>query len=192
MDEIVREGWGWKLIQTIGGVVMAEGTDEDGFRELQERFFPETCVYGNLISGPSLPDMSRGRKSGVEMAVESSGMWCCSDLPIRCCTEATSMFLGCCPNGAIRTIGYDAVGHLELSAEGPVPVNELRMAMLCYAIAFAKESSDDPIVLDAPFDGISVCDRPSVLKEYPPAFGSKADHFPDIGQGRHRYAPGYR
>lgn len=123
----------------------------------QERLFPETCAYSNLISGPCLGAVLTGGRGGVERAVESSNMWCCSDLPLRSSADATRLFSDICPSSTISGISYDPSGHLEVQLSSPAAVgpHELRVALLSHALGFAKENERTcPIILDEPFHSL--------------------------------------
>lgn len=161
-----QEGWRWRLLNADAGKVLEEGTDQEGFVDVQERLFPEVCVHANLISGPSLEATLRGARCGVDRAVECSGMWCCSDLPIRCAMEATGLFLRACPDAPVNTVGYDAVGKPEITLHGNIAADDVRMALLSHALAFAKEGGlDCPIFLDEPLAGVGSPDRPKLFNE---------------------------
>ncbi|MDW5561732.1 MAG: AAA family ATPase [Methanomassiliicoccus sp.] len=158
-DEVKRQGWGWRLTGA-GGKVAGEGDDAEEFADEAERLFPEACVHSNLISGASLARVVAGGASGPERAIQCSDTWCTSDLSIRCSMEATGLFLELCPDAPVRALGYDAGGRPEVSVEGGLSPDEVRLAVLSHALAFARESAGIcPIFLDDPLQGVSGGDR---------------------------------
>lgn len=165
-SEVSQEGWGWRLVDPNKEVVIAEGNEQEGFQDWQEKLFPETCVHANLISGASLGQVLQGCRGGVERAVESSNVWCCSDLPLRCSMEATGLHLRICPDSQVNVISYDATGRLEVTSNGPISREELQMVLLSHALTFAYEHSPGcPIFLDEPFVDIGSDNKPGLLRE---------------------------
>jgi hypothetical protein len=151
-DRVEKQGWGWRLTGEDGAVV-AEGDDAAEFTEHAERLFPEACVHANLISGGSLDRVARGGASGPERAIQCSDTWCTSDLRIRCSMAATGLFMGMCPEAPVRTLGYDAEGRPELTIEGTLTPQQVQLAVLGHAIAFAGEGMGVcPLFLDDPLE----------------------------------------
>jgi hypothetical protein len=172
-DRVERQGWGWRLTGSDGTVV-DEGDDPRDFADHAERLFPEACVHANLISGSSLGRVARGGTSGPERAVQCSDTWCTSDLSIRCAVEATGLFLGLCPGAPVRTLGYGPEGRPEIAAEGALSPEQVRLAVLSHALAYARESTGVcPLFLDDPFDGVSGGDRRGMFTEVLDALPSK-------------------
>jgi hypothetical protein len=158
-DRAERQRWGWRLTGS-NGEVLAEGDDAEAFSEQAERLVPEACVHAGLISGSSLAGVARGGTCGPERAIRCSGSWCTSDLSIRCSFAATSLFLEMCPSAQIGTLGYDPEGRPEISVEGPLSPEQVRMAVLSHAIAFAGEGAVVcPIFLDDPLEGAGSIER---------------------------------
>jgi hypothetical protein len=158
-DRVEKQGWGWRLTGEDGAVV-AEGDDAAEFTEHAERLFPEACVHANLISGDSLDRVARGGASGPERAIQCSDTWCTSDLSIRCSMAATGLFMGMCPEAPVRTLGYDAEGRPELTIEGTLTPQQVQLAVLGHAIAFAGEGMGVcPLFLDDPLEGARAGDR---------------------------------
>lgn len=158
-DRTERQGWGWRLTGGDGEVI-AEGDDAEGFYEQAERLFPEACVHANLISGSSLAGVARGGIGGPERAIHCSDTWCTSDLSIRCSMTATSLFRDMCPDAHIGTLGYGPEGRPEVSVEGPLSPEQVRLAVLSHALAFAREGTGVcPIFLDDPLEGTGNIER---------------------------------
>lgn len=152
-DRVERQGWGWRLVGSDRGVV-AEGDDAEEFACHAERLFPEACVHANLISGGSLSRVAMGGASGPERAIRCSDTWCTSDQSIRCSMEATGLLLGLCPGAPVRTLGYDPDGRPEVAVDGALTQEQVRLAVLCHALAFARESTGMcPIFMDDPLEG---------------------------------------
>lgn len=172
-DRVERQAWGWLLVGA-DGVVAAKGSDAEGFAEQAERLFPEVCVHANLISGSSLDRVVRGGPSGPERAIRCSDSWCTSDLSIRCSMEATGLFLSLYPDAPVRTLGYDPDGRPEISVEGALSSEQVGMAVLSHALAFARESTGMcPLFLDDPLEGMEGGDRRSMFRGILDALPSK-------------------
>lgn len=160
-DAVHEDQWGWALTDGKGRVI-EEGTDRRDLADHVQRLFPEECVHSNLISGASLTSAARGGRSGPEKAVECSDIWCTSDLPLRASYQATDMFLRMRPDAPVNTLGYDPEGRLDVSVEESLTPDEVAAAVLCHALAYAKENG-------------SVC---SVLIEDPMHAMRESDPFP--------------
>ncbi|MBI0584559.1 MAG: AAA family ATPase [Methanomassiliicoccus sp.] len=170
---VERGAWGWRLLGEGGGI-LDQGEDAVGFAEQAERLFPEECVHANLISGPSLARVAEGDRSGPERAVQCSDNWCTSDLSLRCSMEATGLFLGMCPETPVRALGYDPEGRLEVSVEGHPSVDVVRTAVLCHALAFARENYGVcPILMEDPLRCVEAEDRQGMFSEIIRSMGSR-------------------
>lgn len=172
-DRVERQGWGWRLTGSDGRVA-AEGDDTEEFADHAERLFPEACVHANLISGGSLERVAQGGTSGPERAVQCSDTWCTSDLAIRCSMEATGLFMGLCPGAPVRALGYDPEGRPEILVEGALSPEQVRLAVLSHALAFARESTGVcPMFLDDPLEGARAGDRKGMFSAILDALPSK-------------------
>lgn len=162
-ERVEQQGWGWRLTGGDGAVV-AEGDDAEEFADHAERLFPEACVHSNLISGSALARAAEGGTGGPERAVQCSNTWCTSDLSIRCSMAATGLFLDLCPEAPVRTLGYDPEGRLEATVEGSLSPQQVRMAVLSHAVAYAGEGGKVcPVFLDDPLEGAVQEDRSKLL-----------------------------
>lgn len=152
-EGVRQQAWGWRLKSTVDDLILAEGDDGEEFREHQERLFPEACVYANLIAGPDLVRVLEGCRSGPERAVMCSDNWCTSDLSLRCAMEATRLFHRLCPEGGVDALDYDPDGRLMLYVQRRLSEEEVRIALLSHALAFARENARIcPILMVDPFD----------------------------------------
>jgi len=156
-------GCGWRLTDADGDVI-ASGNAKKGLAFEAERRFPPSCVHANLISGSSLARVPEGAASGPERAVRCSDAQCTADLNIRCSMRATELFLSLCPGAPVRAIGYGPYSQPEVTVEGMLTPEQVRLAVLCHAIAFVQESAGDcPLFLDDPLDGTGDGDRRSMF-----------------------------
>ena len=172
-DQAERQGWGW-LLTDAEGKVSGEGDDPEEFADQAERLFPEACVHANLVSGSSLGGVVRGYPSGPERAIRCADTWCTSDMSIRCSMAVTELFLSLCPGAPVRTLGYDPEGRLEAAVEGAMTPEQMRLAALSHALAFARESTGVcPLFLDDPLDGVMGGDRKAFYSAILEALPSK-------------------
>lgn len=172
-EGVRQQGWGWRLKSTVDGLTIAEGDDGEEFGEHQERLFPEACVHANLMDGPDLVRVLEGCLSGPERAVMCSDNWCTSDLSLRCAMEATGLFHRLCPEGGVDALEYDPDGRLMLSVQRRLTEEEVRMALLSHALAFARENGRVcPIIMVDPFGDSCREDRAR-------SYSEMLDVFPD-------------
>lgn len=169
---VVQQGWGWRLRRSGDSSIIAEGDDAEEYAEQQERLFPEACVHADLMDGSDMMHIMYGRLSGPERAVQCSDNWCTSDLSLRCAMEATGLFHRLCLEGNVDALDYGPEGRLELSLSAPPSETGVRLALLCHALAFARENAPVcPIILADPLGESS--DRPEQYRHILDMFPSR-------------------
>jgi hypothetical protein len=104
--------------------------------------------------------------------VQCSENWCTSDLSLRCAIGATGLFHHLCPEGGVDALDYDPEGRLELTFSALPSEAEVRLALLCHALAFARENAPVcPIIMADPLGDSA--DRPEQYRHILDLFPSR-------------------